>query len=595
MEKEKIKEKKIFISHSSKDKRIGKYVVDMLLLMRVPRKNIFFSSEFYYGAPAGTDSYKQAKQAIQNCDLAIFLISPNFYDSKYCMNEIGAVWGLDKNFLPLVISDEIDYKEQECFFDYRIVNIDWYNDITQNKIILLKLNQTIGIEFNEKNLNLIDEVRLKILRYSPIISLKQLKSLECVNKIERNKINKIVNEYTNEITLDDNLEKKLNYIFSSKILLQALFDSCKADFCYNLVMIKLSSVLIYYLYTKDKKFSYNLVYEIMSDVSFGKTFPSKEIIYKGLKSVNENANDEELGKILTTNSIYNGFAIHSFNPIFKDEIYKHGLGGNYSKNRYCKNLNDLEKLIYKNRFISRQNNISFYFTIPSANAMHYACNGNPERVFNGPLKFLSIDTNFDNDISVNKMIPIKVGENIKSYYKKVGYNNINIVTNYNHVLKPLKHILKRKMKNLVNDFCHEYSNILLIPFNNNGDIISTYDERYEESSEKMTIFDYIKKNGNEIGVNINHITKFEDAYNLIKNITPSKIGISDFSRMGNLCSTNIITNFENVICIKIPSYFYLLQKYCKRRFVLGTKIITEMSPYMTQPLNSVKKYKVLNK
>lgn len=591
MKQDKLKDKKIFICHSPKDKRIGKYIIDMLVLMGISRENIFFSSEFYNGAPAGTDLFEQVKQAIQNCDLAIFLISSNLYDNKYCMNEMGAVWALNKSILPLIISDEIDGKEQTCFYDYRIVKIDWYNDITQNKLLLLKLNQTIGIEYNEKNLNIIDGTRIKILKYSPTLSLKQIQSLEYLSTTQKHKINKIIKKYTKEILLDENIEKRLNYIFSSKILFQALFDSCKENFCYNLVMIKLSAVLIYYLYTQDKNFSYNLIYEIMSCVGFGNIFPSKEIIYNGLKNVNPNANNKQLGEILASNSIHNGYAVHSFNPVFKEEIFKKGLGGKYEEKSYSQNLSDLEKIIYKNRFLTRQKDTSFYFTIPSANAMHYACVGSPERVFGGPLKFLSAETNFDSDICVNKMIPITVGEGIKKYYKKVGYNNIKIVANNNTIFKSLKHILNKKMKKLVDDFCCDYSNLLLIPFNDNGKIISTYNERKEETKEKMTIFDYIQTNGNETGVDYKHISTFEDAYNIIKSITPTKIGVSDSSKMGNLCSTDVITNFENVLCIKIPTYYYILQQYCKRRFFPGTKIITELSPYINNPLNCVKRYK----
>ena len=63
--------------------------------------------------------------------------------------------------------------------------------------------------------------------------------------------------------------------------------------------------------------------------------------------------------------------------------------------------------------------------------------------------------------------------------------------------------------------------------------------------------------------------------------------MEDNTFMSNLCSDQIVNNFSNAIFIKIPIYYNILQKHCKNKIKKGTKIITEMSPYINNAKHSI--------
>ena len=384
----------------------------------------------------------------------------------------------------------------------------------------------------------------------------------------------------------ENLEKRLNKIFSSKILIKALSDCCKDDFCYELVMRKLSAVLIYYLYTKDNRVSYSLLYKIMTDVNHDNTFVSKELLFNGLKHSNPNASKLELVEIFKKNILYEGYAVHSINPFFKQYILANGLG-KYQINESIKNLEDLENAIYKNKFIKRQTNATFYYTLPSANALHYACYSSPERVFGGPLKELNENTSFFDDISVNDMQPIIVGQSFKKYYKRIAFNNLKVASKTNSFVSQSKLIIKRKYKKLIKDFCSNFNYVLLIPFKDKNQILNTYHKSVDLTKDSQTIFEYLKNKPNGTGEDIECAKTFDDSYNLIKNITPKSIGMEDNTFMSNLCTNQVVNDFSNVLFVKMPIFYNLLQKHCKNKFKNGTKIITEISPYMNDAKHSI--------
>ena len=190
------------------------------------------------------------------------------------------------------------------------------------------------------------------------------------------------------------MQKFLNKLFSSKMLAQCLIESCADKFYYQNVMKKLGNALIYFLYTKNFEISKDLLMQIFACDDH---LPSKELFYEGLKKSYGISDKNVLAQKLLDNALTNGYVCHSVNPIFKNTIFKNGLGVQVDINPIL-NLKNLEEKSYKNKFFKRQSNNSFYYTIPSGNAMHYACNGAPERVFGGPLKQMHKDVAFEDDL-----------------------------------------------------------------------------------------------------------------------------------------------------------------------------------------------------
>lgn len=86
--------KRIFISHSSKDKAIVEFFVDQILLLGIGLKpeDIFCTSIEDMTMKNGEDIRNHIHKNIRFADYSLLLISDNYKNSEICMNEMGAVW-----------------------------------------------------------------------------------------------------------------------------------------------------------------------------------------------------------------------------------------------------------------------------------------------------------------------------------------------------------------------------------------------------------------------------------------------------------------------------------------------------------------------
>lgn len=117
MSKETIQKDRIFISHSSKDENFVVKLAQLFELLGVSRNNIFCSSIEGQGVKHGKKIEESVRNEIIENKVLIYIISKNFLDSNYCLNELGAGWILsdqrtqNKNLfhikLPDVSFDEI--------------------------------------------------------------------------------------------------------------------------------------------------------------------------------------------------------------------------------------------------------------------------------------------------------------------------------------------------------------------------------------------------------------------------------------------------------------------------------------------------------
>ena len=98
-------EKKIFISHSSLDTEIGEKFVDALIEIGIPKDIIFYSSRYHTGVEIGNDFHAVIKNHLLSCDIVVFLLTKNFYNSPACLNEMGAAWILNKNISPILLGN----------------------------------------------------------------------------------------------------------------------------------------------------------------------------------------------------------------------------------------------------------------------------------------------------------------------------------------------------------------------------------------------------------------------------------------------------------------------------------------------------------
>lgn len=93
---------KLFISHSTKDKRIVEQLVDFLVLgMGIEKKDIFCTA-LNSALHTGTQFIPHIRKEMKDCKRVILLITKNYLESKFCLAELGAAWMMNGSVLPLL-------------------------------------------------------------------------------------------------------------------------------------------------------------------------------------------------------------------------------------------------------------------------------------------------------------------------------------------------------------------------------------------------------------------------------------------------------------------------------------------------------------
>ena len=86
--------RRIFISHSSNDKKLVEAFVEKILRLGigVSIDDIFCTSIETMGIKNGDDMRSHIRQNILGCDLVLLMISCSYIKSSICLNEMGAIW-----------------------------------------------------------------------------------------------------------------------------------------------------------------------------------------------------------------------------------------------------------------------------------------------------------------------------------------------------------------------------------------------------------------------------------------------------------------------------------------------------------------------
>ena len=120
LEKKNVNSKRIFISHSSKNKDIVEKFVDFILQFGIGIKaeDIFCTSIEEMGVKNGEDIRKHIQTNIQNVDYSFLIISKKYKASEICINEMGAVWAYD-NKVRLYLLPDVNFNKIGWLYDTR--------------------------------------------------------------------------------------------------------------------------------------------------------------------------------------------------------------------------------------------------------------------------------------------------------------------------------------------------------------------------------------------------------------------------------------------------------------------------------------------
>ena len=121
---------KIFISHRSTDKDIADMLLDFFVATGISRDVVFCSS--LPGNDINEKISAEVKRAIELSTLNIAILSKDYYESAYCLNEAGIIWLHDNIPAIPVALPEITSNNMYGFFnnEYKIRRLDNNDDIS---------------------------------------------------------------------------------------------------------------------------------------------------------------------------------------------------------------------------------------------------------------------------------------------------------------------------------------------------------------------------------------------------------------------------------------------------------------------------------
>ena len=131
----------IFISHRSTDKAIADMLLDFFTGTGIPKNAVFCSS-----LPGNDISEKisgEVKAALKNSAINISILSHDYYQSAYCLNEAGIFWFQDDVAVIPVALPEIDVSKMYGFLnsEYKLRRLDFDTDISYILTLCAKLHQ----------------------------------------------------------------------------------------------------------------------------------------------------------------------------------------------------------------------------------------------------------------------------------------------------------------------------------------------------------------------------------------------------------------------------------------------------------------------
>ncbi len=158
---------KVFISHSSEDKKYGDVLLEFLKGLGLNRDEIIYTSNDLYGVPLGKEIYYYLRENINTDVHMIFLLSDNYFKSVACMNEMGATWLAQKEYTVIGIpSFNFSCNSfQDCCIDSKEMGF-----IMDNYIRITEFKGIIESEFGKR----IDDLEWQVLleKYKENLSMK---------------------------------------------------------------------------------------------------------------------------------------------------------------------------------------------------------------------------------------------------------------------------------------------------------------------------------------------------------------------------------------------------------------------------------------
>lgn len=133
---------KLFISHSEKDKDVAKALVKMLYGLRMRETDMFCSSTPELSIPIQQDIYHYLRNQLDTESLfVIFLLSGHYYQSAACLNEMGAAWIKQHEYVSILLPT-FRFQDIKGAVNPNAIAISFDDDIAmlKNRLNLMRRN-----------------------------------------------------------------------------------------------------------------------------------------------------------------------------------------------------------------------------------------------------------------------------------------------------------------------------------------------------------------------------------------------------------------------------------------------------------------------
>lgn len=208
---------KFFISHSSKNKNYGNELINLLTGVGVKDEEIIFTSNDAYGIPIGKGIFHWLKSRISEKPHVLYLLSPEYYQSVACLNEMGAAWVVE-NEHTMIFTPKFDLSSPgflQGAIDPR--EIGFYID-NHDKLIAfiesLRINFSISknpVLINQKIRLFIENIKKFDIKINLIPELQIITSNEDLSKKTNHENHKaeIITKQTTNNTLSKSSQSRL--------------------------------------------------------------------------------------------------------------------------------------------------------------------------------------------------------------------------------------------------------------------------------------------------------------------------------------------------------------------------------------------------
>lgn len=146
---------KIFLSHNSYDKKYGDAIRNLLMSLGLRKEQLIYTSHPLHKIPTGNNIFEYLKQNIQKDILVIFLWSNEYLKSAACLNEMGAAWIIESDYINMYTPD-FDFNNSQyhnCAVDTRKMGVVLKHDENCKMGMVelkQKLFQNLGLVIDEQ-------------------------------------------------------------------------------------------------------------------------------------------------------------------------------------------------------------------------------------------------------------------------------------------------------------------------------------------------------------------------------------------------------------------------------------------------------------